>query len=301
VPTDGISTVTVEGGAVKAVSGTGHQPAWRGTADVLRVETATGKSPGLCLSAADGSNARAVTTPAAAEGPAVSWDGTQLAVRAGVGSPKVSLVVGPVDTPVRRVILDGADITGLTWLGNSYVVACLTPPGAAPRIVKVPLAGGASTKVRDGCPGPASGSPDGGRVAIPTTDALEVVETSGKVITLPRAGLLQQPPAWSPGSDRLTYGYADEQGRALGLFDITNSIANQIARAEADQPAFSPKADRILFTGRTTAGGPRQILSVAPTGGAVKVIASCSGRCMLPRSAWAPDGATVVVDSTPGA
>jgi Tol biopolymer transport system component len=230
----------------------------------------------------------------------VSWDGAQLAVRSGVGGPKISLVVGPVDTAVRRVILEGADITSLSWLGNGTIVACFTPVGGSPRLVKIPSGGGAALTVREGCPSPASGSPDGNRIAFTTPTSLDVIESSGKVITLPRAGLLAQPPSWSPGSDRLAYGYTDDQGRALGVFDIGNALANQVARAEADQPAFSPKGDRILFTGRTTAGGPRQILSVGPAGGAVKVIASCSGRCLLPRSAWSPDGSAVVVDSSAG-
>ena len=301
MPADGVSTVVIDSAATRIVSGSGHQPSWRSGADqVLHVATASGRDPGLCLSAPDGTNARSVTTPVGAEGPVLSPDGTQLAVRAGVGGPRVGLVVGPIDTPSRRSILEGADITSLSWLGSSMIVACLTPSGAGARLVKVPAAGGPAVTVRDGCSAPASGSPDGTRIAITTPTSLDVIEGDGKIITLPRTGLLAQPPAWSPGSDRLVYAYSDEGGRALGLFDINKSVANQIVRGEGDQPAFSPKGDRIAYTGRTSAGSPRQLLTLTPTGGAPKVVTTCGGRCLLPRGAWSSDGASVVLDSTPG-
>lgn len=296
-----VAVVTADGGEVRYLSETGRTPQWRaGASEVVYVETAPGKDPALCVQNTDTAAIRPITTPVGADGPVLSPDGSQVAVRAGVGGPRVALVVGPVDGSTRRAVLEGTDVKDPTWLGNGTVVACLTPSGASPRLVKVPAAGGSVTTVRDSCPGPASGSPDGSRLAIPSASGLEVIESSGKVITLPRAGILPQPPSWSPGSDQLVYGYTDEQGRALGLFDIGKSVANQIARAEADQPAYSPKGDRIFFTGRTTPGTVRRILSVAPTGGNVRAVADCQGRCLLPRSAWDSAGTKVVVESSPG-
>ena len=85
-------------------------------------------------------------------------------------------------------------------------------------------------------------------------------------------------PAFSPDGDWLVAQRRDPSGRGSNLWRIRAGSAPQTLTQDPSwydsKPAYTHDAREILFLRRAAAGGPCDILAIAPTGGATRTLAS---------------------------
>ena len=96
-------------------------------------------------------------------------------------------------------------------------------------------------------------------------------------------------PAFSPDGDWLVAQRRDETGRGSTLWRLHEGSAPQPLTQDPNwfdaKPAYTHDGREILFLRRPAAGGPRDILAIAPSGGATRTLASTPGsdeRSVLP-------------------
>jgi Tol biopolymer transport system component len=300
VGASGVHAVTLATGAVRLTNAIGRLPAWRPKTDqVVSVSVTSGKPPGLCLSAPNGGGSKAITTPVGAGRPALSLDGSRLAVRS--GRPGVAdIVVFAVEGADQKVIFTG-DVSDPVWLGNgTAVVACAAVSGGK-RLVAVPAGGGEPRVLRDSCPAsPISSSPDGTRIAFSQGNLVTVLNTTTRAATSLKIGTVVSTlaaPSWAPDGKQVAFAYANEQEPALGIFDVDAGKATTPFRAPGlVSPAWAPAGDTIAFLG--TEGSGLALFSTKPDGSARKKVAGCQSTCVLAAQPFSSDGASVAVEAT---
>jgi len=96
-------------------------------------------------------------------------------------------------------------------------------------------------------------------------------------------------PSYSPDGEWLVAQRRDASGRGSSLWRIHAGSAPQPLTQDSNwfdaKPAYTHDAREILFLRRAAAGGPRDILAIAPGGGATRTLASTPGsdeRSVLP-------------------
>ncbi len=96
-------------------------------------------------------------------------------------------------------------------------------------------------------------------------------------------------PSFSPNGDWLVSQRRDPNGRGSNLWRIQAGSPPQPLTQDPKwfdaKPAYTNDGREILFLRRPAAGGPRDILGIAPTGGATRTLASTPGsdeRSVLP-------------------
>jgi Tol biopolymer transport system component len=295
----GAFTVVVADGQARVANSIGRMPAWRPkTNQVVSVAIASGKPPGLCLSASDGAGAKAITTPVGIGSPALSSDGGRVAVRS-ARSGGSDLVAFSVEAADQKVLLQASEMGDPVWLGNgSAVVVCALISGTR-RIVAVPAGGGDARPLRDGCPpGPMSASPDGTRIAFTQKNQVIVVNATTRAastLTIGTSVSTATAPTWSPDSKRLAFSFNDAQGASLGIFDVEKGSGSSTFRNPALlAPAWAPAGDLIAFVG--TEGAGQSLIVVKPDGTGRRAVATCQTRCTLGTQAWSSDGKSIAVE-----